>query len=156
VKAIEEVIRSGGEERMPIGRPKVYLAGPIENCTDAEAGEWREYATVELNKIGYDVLDPFRRDYRGVADKYYKEIVEEDKKEIRETDYIIANCFKPSAGTSMEIFMAWDIGKPAIVVVSGPTNPWIKYHAREAVETLEDAFAVLKKLSAPERAGRIR
>jgi nucleoside 2-deoxyribosyltransferase len=146
VKVIEEVTRREEKERVSTGKPKVYLAGPIENCTKAEVEEWREYATIELDKMGYDVLNPIDKNYRELTDRDDREIVEENKREIQEADYILANYFKASTGTSMEIFMAWGMGKPVIVVASGRINPWLRYHAREVVGTLEDAFAVFKNL----------
>ncbi len=125
-------------------RPKVYLAGPIKDCTDAEAGDWRKEATEKLAEIGYDVLDPFKRDYRGVEDNHWQEIVEGDKHDIEAADYIIANCPKASAGTSMEIYLSWEMGKAPIVIAPKPVSPWVRYHAADVVDSLDEAIMMLK------------
>jgi len=125
-------------------RPKVYLAGPIMACSDQEACGWRDEATKRLAEIGYEALNPFKRDYRGIEDDHWQKIVEDDKKEIEEADYIIANCPKPSAGTSMEIYLSWEMGKAPIVIAPKPVSPWVRYHAADVVETLDEAIELLK------------
>lgn len=49
---------------------KVYLAGPINGCTDAEAKNWRE----ELKTHFPNAIDPMKRDYRGVERMAYRKI----------------------------------------------------------------------------------
>lgn len=128
----------------------VYLAGPINGCTDDEAVSWRELAKAQ---IGMDCcLDPMRRDYRGREGEFTAEIVEADKADIFACGLVLANCWQQSTGTSMEVFYAHSIGKPVIAVVppGAPVSPWLKYHA-----TVRDSLgeAINEVLRVAEKAG---
>ena len=116
----------------------VYLCGPINGCTDAEATNWRE-AFKEV--WDGDTLDPMRRDYRGVEQVAYREIVDLDKCDVRRSDVILVNYSKPSVGTSMEVFYAHSIGKPVVVWCRGGEvlSPWMVYHSTSIVHSLEEA-----------------
>src|SRR5262249_50278719 len=92
-------------------RPKVYLCGPINGCTDAEAKDWRN----AVKRHFPDALDPMRRDYRGKEAESYREIVELDKRDVEAADVILVNYDKPSVGTSMEILWAWLKETPIIL-----------------------------------------
>lgn len=126
---------------------KVYLAGPINGCTDDEANGWRTRAAELLP----DVVDPMSRDYRGKEDESVSDIVEGDKRDIDSADAVIAYCPKPSVGTSMEVLYChkpYRQSKPCVVVVppGSPCSPWLRYHATEVVETVEAAVRVLLAL----------
>lgn len=116
----------------------VYLAGPINGCTDAEAYDWRDDMTHRLS--GFEILSPMARDYRGKEDESVEEIVEGDKADIDASDIIIAFCPKPSVGTSMEVFYAWERGKTVIVYAPGdaPVSPWLRYHSTAIYRTAEE------------------
>lgn len=127
---------------------KVYLAGPINDCTDAECKDWRQQAKELRHDIAW--IDPMRRDYRGQEDKNVKAIVEDDKRDIEGCDKILAFCPKPSVGTSMEIIFgkyvkrAWPKCSVVVVVPPGsPVSPWLRYHADHLVETVEEGVALL-------------
>lgn len=109
----------------------VYLAGPINGCTDAEALDWREDMVRRLN--GFNILSPMSRDYRGKEAELVEEIVEGDKADIDASDIVIAYCPKPSVGTSMEVLYAWERDKHVIVLAPPGTSvsPWLKYHSHE-------------------------
>lgn len=64
---------------------KVYLCGPINGCTDAEAKDWREIAKGAFP----GAIDPMVRDYRGKEAVAYREIVDLDKRDVREADVIL-------------------------------------------------------------------
>jgi nucleoside 2-deoxyribosyltransferase len=115
---------------------KVYLCGPINGCTDAECNDWRSYAKSRLP----DTLDPMRRDYRGREVESVNEIVELDKRDVAASDVILANCPKPSVGTSMEIFLAWQQGKIVVAVAQEPVSPWLRYHSTKIVPTIKEAI----------------
>tara|TARA_R110000868_G_scaffold282507_1_gene542808 strand:+ start:1796 stop:2281 length:486 start_codon:yes stop_codon:yes gene_type:complete len=123
---------------------KVYLCGPINGRTDAGCKDWREQAKENLP----DTLDPMDRDYRGreLEPGIAKEIVENDKTDIQSCDALLVMFDKPSVGTSMEVFLAWQLGKPVHVVnvSERPLSPWLIYHATVVHPSLKAAIAALK------------
>jgi nucleoside 2-deoxyribosyltransferase len=116
---------------------KVYLCGPINGCTDAEAINWREV----VKECFPQAIDPMVRDYRGREAQDYREIVDLDKRDVRAADVILVNYSKPSVGTAMEVLYAWTLGKPVIVWCAESTSisPWLRYHSTAIVHTLDDA-----------------
>ena len=116
----------------------VYLCGPINGCNDTECRDWREYAKSKLRHT----LDPMRRDYRGREAECAEEIVKGDMKDIEDCSVVLANCPKPSVGTSMEILLAHQQSKLVIAVVpdESTASPWLCYHCEEIHESLEDAI----------------
>lgn len=121
---------------------KVYLCGPINGCTDAEAKNWREAVKEHLYSLNCVVcsVDPMKRDYR--------EIVELDKRDIRGCDIILVNYDKPSVGTSMEVFYAWTLGIPIVVwhAPDAKLSPWLIYHSTSLVTSLDEAVAKLREI----------
>jgi nucleoside 2-deoxyribosyltransferase len=120
----------------------VYLCGPINGCTDAECNDWRGYAKENL----WRTLDPMKRDYRGREAESYREIVDLDKLDVRTCDVVLANCPKPSVGTSMEILLAWQAGKPVVVVAQEPLSPWLRYHSTKVCGSIAEACAWINAL----------
>jgi len=121
---------------------KVYLCGPILGCTDEQCKDWRESAKKRFPAA----IDPMRRDYRGREEECYNEIVELDKTDIKECDCLLVNYDKPSVGTSMEVFYAWELCIPVFVVAKPETivSPWLKYHSTKFFTSFEDAFKHLE------------
>jgi len=124
---------------------KIYLAGPINGCSDNEAMTWRDWFSdnincehVDCNYIRY--INPMKRDYRGKELSHYREIVDLDKRDITGSDFIVVMYTKPSVGTSMELYYAWSIGKPVIVInESGEqVSPWLIYHSTAIVASKEE------------------
>jgi hypothetical protein len=118
---------------------KVYLAGPINGCTDDECKTWREFVKTKLPFT----LDPMDRDYRGREDDCSKEIVEGDKADILAADTVLVWYPKPSTGTDMEIFFSWENDKNVVVVVppGSKISPWLKYHSDYITErSMQDAI----------------
>lgn len=124
---------------------KIYLAGPINGCTDDECQTWRDW--FKSQESNFDFTDPMNRDYRGREIDDYREIVDLDKRDIRETDLLIVLYTQPSVGTSMEVFFAWTLGKPVIVIneSSKPVSPWLRYHSTALVRTKEMALEKIKE-----------
>jgi nucleoside 2-deoxyribosyltransferase len=116
---------------------KVYLAGPINGCSDSECINWREDAKRVLSDK-YDVIDPMRRDYRGSEKTNSEEIVEKDLDDIITCDIILANCSKPSSGTSCELVYAKMWGLSVLSV--GSKSPWVWYHSNKVFDTMNDAL----------------
>lgn len=121
---------------------KTYLCGPINGCTDDQCKNWRESAKATL----HDTIDPMRRDYRGREDQCVAEIVEGDKLDIMQCDALLVNYDKPSVGTSMEIYLAWEWHKRIIVVAAADAriSPWLRYHSTQIVHSFSEAFELLK------------
>lgn len=130
-------------------KPTGYLGGPIANCDDEQAHEWRNFVT---QKTGVHWRNPMIRDFReyGINNKtvektigpdIVKYIIESDKADIDASDICLFNCWKPSFGTPMEIIYAWEQKKNNIIVIpKGVTrSPWLRYHATIVVPTVEDA-----------------
>lgn len=126
----------------------IYLAGPINGCTDAEALDWREDLAARL--AGHTVISPMTRDYRGKEDESVKDIVEGDVADIRKSDLVVAWCPFPSVGTSMEVFFAYrDLHK--YVVVYAPEgvsiSPWLRYHSDAVVRTADEVVQFIASKS---------
>lgn len=122
----------------------VYLCGPINGCTDEECNDWRSY--VKKNLDSCYIIDPMRRDYRGREEESYREIVELDKVDVARTDALIVSAPKPSVGTSMEVLLAWQLGKFIVVVVPNGTviSPWLRYHAHHIVTSYKEALDLIE------------
>lgn len=107
----------------------VYLAGPMQGCTDAEMNDWRQELIQRMPNTRF--IDPTRRDYRGIEDTNVEAIVEQDKEDIDACELIVAYCPRPSVGTSMEIFYAWQQGQTVIIWAppGAPVSPWLRYHS---------------------------
>ncbi len=120
----------------------VYLAGPIEGCTDSECKDWRTKVISDMMSF-WTCLDPLRRDYRG-KEHLSKEIVELDKRDILLSDVLLVNfnfTGKPMVGSSMEICFAWENSIPVVVVFPGNSqvSPWLDYHALKICHTIDEA-----------------
>lgn len=128
---------------------RVYLCGPITDCTDDEAMEWREKATLFLNGAGIVTLNPMDRDYRDDPISHLPELVEEDKIDIEMSDVILVNYYKPSIGTSMEILLGWQRNKRVIVVSAEgiPRPAWLVYHTHNFYTNFDDAYKKILDLN---------
>jgi hypothetical protein len=108
---------------------KLYLAGPIDQCSKGEAFEWRDVAKRYLDGLLRYIYDPTVR-VSGDPWADAHRIVTEDKTEIDDSDIIIANVWKKSLGTPMEIHKGFKDNK--LVLVATPKeimSPWVVYHA---------------------------
>lgn len=87
-----------------------------------------------------------RRDYRGREAECVNEIVRLDKIDIEQSDALLVNYDKPSVGTSMEVFYAWLLGRPVVVVAKSGTviSPWLRYHSTAIVDSFAEAYSMLE------------
>jgi nucleoside 2-deoxyribosyltransferase len=119
-------------------RRRVYLAGP------PFAEEYRRRAVELVEAIGWEAVDPMRRDFRGRTEGHEAEIVEGDLAEIDSCDVVLAAFTSPDPGTSMEAWYAHSKGTPVVAYTGGePAHPWTVYVASTVCADLQDAVAAV-------------
>src|SRR6266436_9391879 len=117
---------------------RVYLAGP------PYAEEYRRRAEMLVRALGWDPVDPMRRDYRGRTEGNEREIVEGDLAEIASCDAMLAAFTAPDEGTAMEAWYAHALGRRVIAYTGGtPPHPWTVYVADAICAELENAVRAL-------------
>jgi PPOX class probable F420-dependent enzyme len=117
---------------------RVYLAGP------PYAEEYRQRAVALVRAIGWEPVDPMRRDYRDRTVGNEAEIVEGDLVEIESCDAVLAAFTSADEGTSMEAWYAYSCGKPVVAYTGGiPPHPWTVYVAATICADLEEAVRAL-------------
>lgn len=120
---------------------RVYLAGPINGCTDEECKAWRAEAR-RLLEPTHTVIDPMDFDCRGLEDRMAAEIVKHDLERLDEADLVLVNATRPSWGTAMELVYARQGGKPAVAFAGFPVDgasPWLAGHTSRIFGTLTEA-----------------
>jgi len=119
----------------------VYLSGGIKDFSASDKHDWRERAKGLLNCPS---VDPTRVPYDGRNPAH---IVELDKTDIQHSSHVLVYYIRPSVGTSMEIFYAWERKKTVYVVNEGGADlsPWMLYHSTKVFNTLEEAVEQIKK-----------
>lgn len=79
----------------------IYLAGPIDGCSYEEAHGWRNDLTRELaGGYQHHFFNPLK------LNTTQNGVVDADMRAIAESDAVVAHCWKPSIGTSMEIALS--------------------------------------------------
>jgi len=117
---------------------RVYLAGP------PYADEYRRRAAALVREIGWEPVDPMRRDYRGRTAGREQEIVEGDLVEIATCDAVLAAFTSPDEGTAMEAWHAHASGKHVVAYTGGsPPHPWTVYVADSVHADLSAAVEAL-------------
>ena len=117
---------------------RVYLAGP------PSADDYRRRATELVCELGWEPVDPFRRDFRGRTEGHEAEIVEGDLADIESCDAVLADFSEPDEGTAMEAWYAHGVGKRVIVYTGGrKPHPWTVYVAESTWDELEHAVQAL-------------
>jgi len=118
--------------------PRVYLAGP------PFAEEYRRRATTLVEQLGWESVDPMRRDFRGRTEGNEAEIVGGDLADIATCDAVLAAFHAPDEGTAMEAWYAHSLGKRVVAYTGGsPPHPWTVYVADAMCEDLERAVEAL-------------
>jgi nucleoside 2-deoxyribosyltransferase len=125
----------------------VYLCGGINKLSDADAKDWREQAKAVLFAAGFTVLDPMRRDFRGIEGDHTAAIVQGDLFDIGACDVLLVNASRPSWGTAMEVmYAARCIAHRKTIVAFGAgeqPSPWLAYHCDRLCPDLASALAHL-------------
>jgi nucleoside 2-deoxyribosyltransferase len=117
---------------------RVYLAGP------PYAEEYRRRAAALIRKLGWEPVDPMRRDFRGGTEGHEAEIVDGDLADIDSCEAVLAAFTSPDEGTAMEAWYARSLGKRVIAYTGGtPPHPWTVYVADVIHADLERAVRAL-------------
>jgi nucleoside 2-deoxyribosyltransferase len=133
---------------------KIYLAGPVDNCSEKEQTMWRH--VVKQTKSEYTFLDPMHYEVDVVRGKRtINKVIELEKGDIIDCDVLLAYPWKSSSGTAMEIMYAYMLNKDFrrnnkihIVVVSDKASylsPWISHHSTIVVPDFHEAFQWIEK-----------
>jgi nucleoside 2-deoxyribosyltransferase len=118
--------------------PRVYLAGP------PFADEYRRRAARLVAELGWEPVDPMRRDFRGSTEGHEAEIVDGDLADIDSCDAVLAAFTAPDEGTAMEAWYARSRGVRVVAYTGGtPAHPWTRYVAESVHASLEDAVRAL-------------
>ncbi len=127
---------------------KIYLCGPIMDCSGEESGSWRQRAKERLAGR-FVLLDPMRRNFRDREIDSANEIVEFDLQDVRDADMLLVNYSKASIGTAMEVFYAsHDLGK--FVIAFGPysfqdMSPWMVKFCTKILPGIEEALEYIER-----------
>jgi nucleoside 2-deoxyribosyltransferase len=122
---------------------RVYLAGP------PFANEYRDRAKALVHEIGWESVDPMRRDFRGQTEGREAKIVEGDLADIDSCDAVLAAFTASDEGTAMEAWYAHTRGKPVVAYTGGtPPHPWTVYVADVICDGLERAVQALDSAEA--------
>lgn len=124
----------------------IYLSGPMLACTDQESNSWRQFVKKELEGL-FEFQDPMEFEVKetGNVDTMARQIVEMDVRALTKSDFILANCWKASPGTAMELVYA-KVQKKEIISVNTINSPWIHFHSTLVYPTLEEAVQALKEI----------
>lgn len=123
----------------------IYLAGPVNGCTDEEARGWRELAMRELRGL-YHFRDPMARDYRGRERHNVTAIVAGDEADIDAADVLLVSAERPTWGTAMEVRDAfrWK-GKHVVAFGAGrDPSPWVVGNCHLLTPSIRAALDYLK------------
>jgi hypothetical protein len=85
---------------------------------------------------------PTFTEFGTMSDAATPSLVEYDKIDIEMSDVLLVNYTKISAGTSMEILLAWQKDKRVVIVAPEgmKLSPWVFYHSHKIVHTMKEAY----------------
>lgn len=122
----------------------IYLAGAITGTDPDYHLGWRNRAA-EILLSKYIVLNPLHQaQYDGTNGEV---IIRNDLGMIAECDVVLVNGEKPSWGTAMEVFYAYQLHKPIYVVSNAMENmamsPWLVHCSDILFTTMDQAINYL-------------
>ena len=103
----------------------VYLAGPIEGCSNHEINQWRQKCYTGFNDFIVGV-NPYRAEREADDPEARKRIVMKNYMDTQSSDLILAylpktiNERRHSYGTTMEIAWGYSLRKPVVIVSDDP------------------------------------
>jgi nucleoside 2-deoxyribosyltransferase len=134
-------------------KKKVFISGPILGMETNQG--YREKITQICQKVGFDVIDPWRREkilYEGREKCWWPNVpaagfVQRDLDDAERCDVMVVYLPKLSAGACMELFYAKQKGKKIVVVSDMEClSPWIIIHSDAIVKSFNDLEDALKKI----------
>jgi nucleoside 2-deoxyribosyltransferase len=135
-------------------KKKVFISGPILGMENEQ--DYRETITDICVKLGFDVIDPWRREkvlYKGDEQCWWNKVpalgfIQRDLDDTERCDVMIVYLPRLSAGACMELFYAKRKGKKVVVVSEMDClSPWIVTHSDIIVKRFEDLEDALAKIS---------
>jgi len=102
-------------------RKFVYLAGPIEGCSNHEINQWRQKCHVGFTDHITGV-NPYRAEREADDPEARKRIIMKNYMDTKSCDLILAylpkeiNARRPSYGTTFEIAWGFSLQKPVVIV----------------------------------------
>jgi len=129
---------------------KIYLSGPIDNCTHSEKTMWRHM--IKQIHPNYEYVDPLHYEVDVLrGKKTFSQLIALEKRDIESVDVLLAYPWKPGSGTAMEIMYAYmfnqcyrmDSNQIKIISVIEKDkylSPWIRHHSHVVVDDFHGAF----------------
>lgn len=123
---------------------RVYLAHPISSKSGSSVDEW--VRLVRKTK-GMTFIDP--ESYGLKDDENYDEIVRRNILDIAGSDVVAAYAETPSAGVSMEILTASNIGRPVITFTgkNDRVSAWVRFYSVATYPGINEFIQHLGNLS---------
>lgn len=128
----------------------IYLAGPIKDCTWEQKTEWRNEVKEFLGKFGFEFSDPMEfeasiTECTQTPREMGKKLVQVDLEHIGKSEIILANMWKISIGTIMELVYASQLHKNVYVVCEKKYESlWLLAHCDRVFRTLPEAVNYIK------------
>ena len=125
-------------------KPRIYLAGPMENVNEEEGNAWRQEVTLLLAKQDLQAINPYYLEQERNRPKF---LVKTDLRAILHCEGMIINASQDVVtwGTPMEVLWA-HMHRVINVAFTGSIHshpsPWLLNHA-EIVSTPEQAVEVM-------------
>ncbi len=124
---------------------RIYLAGTIYK--EEPASRWKDdlIESIDDRDDKYLFIDPDPSFECSIA------VVPQDKALINSCDVVVAYIERPSFGTAMEIYHAYN--RNDIVVITINPNKlffkdfWLRYHSSDMVENVHQASDIIKSLN---------
>ncbi len=127
----------------------IYLSGSTIDPTAEAVGaggepDWRAFAMTKLQRFGLRVVNPLHLtwDTHELGDNLEAR-VRHSLDLIDQSDALLANLWRPSYGSAMEIFYAHRQGKVVAVVGQPPFSPWVLLHSQARFADINHAVDYL-------------
>ncbi len=132
-------------------KKKAFISGPILGMEKNQG--YREKITTILEKLGYEVVDPWLRERllcKNDAECWWRHVpidgfIQRDLNDAKLCDVMIVYLPRLSAGACMELFYAKRKGKKVVVISDmNSLSPWILAHSDIVVSEFDELEKVLR------------